>query len=101
LTKPESIESALKIPLAVEETSRINLDLDVGKLMGKKVAKFHSPQVFVEQEPKPKVVRAKKATRPRRSRLFRATQRLYNLELGNESEKSLNIELNLYQMETY
>ncbi len=101
MTKPESVESALKMPLAIEETSRINLDLDAGKLMTKNVAKLHSSPVFVEQEPKPKVVRVKKAARPRRSRLFSATQRLYNLESGNEPEKPLNIELNLYQMETY
>lgn len=100
MTKPESAENVLKIPLTIEETSRINLEVDVGKLMEENVAKLRSPHVFVEQEPKLKVARVKK-THPRKSKLSRATQRLYNLESGNEPEKLLNIELDLYQMETY
>jgi hypothetical protein len=100
LTKPESIETAVKIPLTIEEANGIELEVDVGNLMEKNVAKLRGSQVFVEQEPKPKVVRVKKATDPRRSRLCRVIQRLYNLEPGNEPEKALNIELNLYQMET-
>ena len=99
MTKPEPVESALKIPLTVEETSRIGLELDVGKLMEENIAKLRGPQVFVEQEPKIKAVRVKK-THPRKSRLCRATQKLYSMESGNAPEKSLNIELDLYQMET-
>jgi len=37
----------------------------------------------------------------RTSRLERATQHLYDLEDAHESEKSLNIDLGLYQMEDY
>jgi hypothetical protein len=100
LTKPESVENAVKIPLTIEETNRITLAVDVCKLMQENVANLRSSQVFVEQEPKLKVARVKK-TRPRRTRLSRITQRLYNLESGNEPEKPLSIELDLYQMETY
>jgi hypothetical protein len=44
---------------------------------------------------KPKVATVK------RSRLDRITQNLYDLECGNEPEKKLNIDLDLYQMEDY
>jgi hypothetical protein len=37
----------------------------------------------------------------RTSRLERATQHLYDLEDAHEPEKSLNIDLGLYQMEDY
>ncbi len=99
MTKSDCTETALKIPLTVEENSTTSLDLTVEKLMAENVAKLHGPQVFVEQTPKIKAVRAKK-TRPRRSALCRATQKLYSMETVNEPEKSLHIELNLYQMET-
>jgi hypothetical protein len=101
LTKPESAENALKIPIIVEEPNRNSLEMDIGKLMEDNVAKLRNPQIFAEEEPRLKVARVKKATRPRKSRLCRVTQRLYNLESESEPEKALNIELNLYQMETY
>ena len=99
MTKPESIENPLKFHLTFEETSRTSLEQAMEKLLAENVPKLHSPQVFVEQEPKIKVASVKK-TRPKKSRLCRVTQRLYNLESGSEPEKPLNIELNLYQMET-
>ncbi len=98
MTKPDCTETALKIPFIVEENSTTSLNLDVEKLMTENVAKLRGPQVFVEQTPKIKTVRAKKM-RPIKSALCRATQKLYNMETINEPEKPLHIELNLYQME--
>jgi len=70
-------------------------------LVAENVARLYTPRVFVEEAPKLKAVRAKKPRATRRSRLSSVTQRLYNLESGNEPEKPLHIELDLYQMETY
>jgi hypothetical protein len=99
LTKHDSVENLLKCPLSIEDAGRVGLD--VRKLMDENVAKLCSPQVFVvEQEPKLKVVRVKKA-RAKRSKLSRVTQRLYDLESECKPEKPLNIELDLYQMETW
>ncbi len=100
MTKPEPVEVILKGSLTFEETSRVSLEQAMQKLIEENGTKLRVPQVFVEPEPKLKLARVKKATRPRRSRLCRITQRLYNLETDNEPEKPLNIELNLYQMET-
>jgi hypothetical protein len=85
--------------LSVEDARRVGLD--VTKLVEENVAALCSHQVYAEQEPKLKVAHVRKKSYPRRTRLSRVTQRLYNLESGNEPEKPLNIELDLYQMETY
>jgi hypothetical protein len=99
LTKQESAENTLKCQLSIDEASKVGLD--VSKLIEDNVAALCNLQVFVEQEPKLKVARVMKKAYPKRIRLGRITQRLFNLESGNEPEKSLNIELDLYQMETY
>jgi len=100
LTKPEITgENTLKFQLSVEDSRRIGLGID--RLVEKNVVALCTHQVLVEQEPKPKVTRVRKKSYPRRSRLSRVVQRLYNLESGNEPEKPLNIDLGLYQMETY
>ena len=99
LTKQESVENTLKCQLSIEDANRV--DLDVGKLVEENVATLCNQQVFPEQDPNLKIARVVKKAYPKRSRLASVTQRLYNLESGNEPEKSLNIELDLYQMETY
>jgi hypothetical protein len=99
LTKQESPENTLKCQLTIDEASKVCLD--VSKLIEGNVAALCNQQVYVEQEPKLKVVLAVKKANPKRSRLARVTQRLYDLESSNEPEKPLNIELNLYQMENY
>jgi hypothetical protein len=92
------LENALKYP-SLENANPPSLN--VNDLVAENLAKLYTPRVFVEEAPKLKAVRAKKPRATRRSRLSRVTQRLYNLESGNEPEKPLNIELDLYQMETY
>ena len=98
LTKQESAENTLKCQLSMDEASKVGLD--VSKLIEENVAALCNQQVYVEQEPKLKLARAVKKAHPTGSRLGRVTQRLYNLESGNAPEKSLSIELDLYQMET-
>jgi len=99
LTKNDSIENVLKYPLVIEDSGR--LGLEVGKLVEQNAATLCSQRVFIEDEPKLKVIRATKNPLPKQTRLCRATQRLNNLESDGASEKQLNIELNLYQMEDY
>jgi hypothetical protein len=99
LTKHDPVDGGLKGPLSIDETSRV--DLTVNDLVAENVAKLYTQRVFVEETPKIKAVRVKKAHVAKRSRLCRITQRLYNLESGNDEEKPLHLELDLYQMETY
>jgi hypothetical protein len=99
LTKQESAENTLKCHLSIEESSKIGLD--VNKLAEDNVAALCNTQVFAEQEPKLKVARVMKKVVTKRSKLETVTQNLYNLEPENAPEKSLNIELDLYQMENY
>ncbi len=77
------------------------MDMNVVDLMAENLAKLYNPNVLLEEAPKVKTVKAKKARAPRKSRLSRVTQRFYNLESGCEPEKPLHIELDLYQMENY
>ena len=99
MTKQDSAENTLKYNLSTEESSKIGLDLS--KLAEDNVAALCNRQVFAEQEPNLKVARVVKKVVPNRSKLGTATQNLYNLEPENTPEKSLNIELDLYQMEKY
>jgi hypothetical protein len=99
LTKQESAENTLKCHLSIEESGKIGLD--VINLREDNVAALCNKQVFAEQEPKLKVAPVVKEVVTKRSKLGTVTQNLYNLEPENTTEKSLNIELDLYQMEDY
>lgn len=99
MTKQESTENTLKSQLSIEDANRVSLG--VGKLVEENIASLCNHHVLVEQEPKVRVARVVRKAYPKRSRLGKVTQRLYNLEHGNEPERSLNIELDIYQMETY
>ena len=99
LTKQEPIENTLKCNLAIDEPSKVGLDLS--KLVEENLVAMFIPKAFPEQQPKLKGAHVGKKAKPKRSRLARITQRLYDLESCNEPEKPLNIELDLYQMEDY
>jgi hypothetical protein len=99
LTKHDIVESGLKCSLTPEDAEKAGLN--VNDLVKENVTKLYSPRVFVEEAPKLKAVQMKKKRAAKRSRLSRIIQKLYNLESGNEPEKHLHIELNLYQMENY
>jgi hypothetical protein len=99
LTKHEPIESGLRCSLPVEETNTLNLN--VNDLVAENVAKLYASRVFLEETPRLKNIRVKKARATKRGTLGRAIRKLYNMESDIEPEKPLRIELDLYQMETY
>jgi len=99
LTKQEPIENSLKIQLAIDEAGKVALD--TRKLVQGNVVAMFTPKAYPEEQPKLKMAHVVKKACPKRSRLARVTQRLYDLESCNEPEKPLNIELDLYQMEDY
>jgi hypothetical protein len=99
LTKQDPIDNTLKCNLASDELSKVGLDLN--KLVEENMVTMFIPKAFPEQQPKLKSAHVGKKARPKRSRLARITQRLYNLESCNEPEMPLNVELDLYQMEDY
>ncbi len=98
MTKHEPIETGLKCHLSIEDTNPTNLN--VNDLMAENVAKLYASRVYLEETPKLNV-RVKKARNTKRSILSRAIRKLYNMESSVEPEKPLNIDLDLYQMETY
>jgi hypothetical protein len=57
--------------------------------------------VTAEPEGKLTVQMVKPKMNTKKTRLEKTTQHLYDLESGNEPEKVLNIDLDLYQMENY
>lgn len=103
LTKHDAVENPLKCQLSIENVARV--DLDVSRLVEQNVVKMCShEQVLVEQEPKLNVTHVAKKARVKRNRwgkLGKIMDKLYNIEPENEPEKTLKIELNLYQMENY
>ncbi len=99
MTKHEPIETGLKCPLSIEDTNPANLN--VNDLVAENVAKLYASRVYLEETPKLKNVRAKKARNAKRSILSRAIRKLYNMESNVEPEKPLHIDLYLYQMETF
>ncbi len=98
LTKPVTIhDEAFKDPLTIG-------DIKVGV-----IPKMIDDSIVIngskmDRKPKARMkvatIKPKAAVR-RTSRLYKATQCLYNLEEANAPEQSLNIDLNLYQMEDY
>ena len=99
MTKQDPIENALKCNLAIEESSKVGLDLS--KLVEENLVTMFIPKAFPAQQLKLNGPHVGKKARPKKSRLARITQKLYNLESCNDPEMPLNIELDLYQMEDY
>ncbi len=98
LTKHDPVEIGSKCPLSMGETNSVSLN--VSDLVAENIAKLYVSPIFAEEAPKLKSVRVKKARAVKPSSLGRALRKLHNLESGNETEKPLHIELDLYQMET-
>ena len=98
MTKHLSVnEEALKNPFAFEDAK---VDV-VPKIIDDSMAIENSP---IDRKPKSKTrstMIKPKAPVKRTSRLGKVTQNLYNLEEGNDAEKTLHIDLCLYQMEDY
>ena len=99
MTKQEPVDNTVKCNLAIDEPSKVGLDLS--KLVEQNAVVMFIPRAFPEQQPKLKGAHVLKKASPKRSRLAKITQKLYNLESCNEPEMPLNVELDLYQMEDY
>jgi hypothetical protein len=87
-------EVALKSHLGLEEASKIIANTT-------ELVCNEALVICPIQESKAKVVPVKLRVNSLRSRLERIMHRLYDLESGNEAEKPLNVDLDLYQMENY
>ncbi len=103
MTKNDSADNALKCNLLIDNVPTV--DLDVSRLVEENVTKMCSQrQILLEQEPELKVVHVVKKTRVRKKnsrlgKLGKVMEKLDNLEEEVKPEKSLKIELDLYQME--
>jgi hypothetical protein len=90
----------------VHDELKCNLSIDSVKVEVTPVAPAHLDNSLVIAAPgivaKPETVRmVKEKVIPKKSRLDRATSHLYDLEDSHGPEKSLNIDLGLYQMEDF
>jgi hypothetical protein len=99
LTKQVSDETALRCPVTLEEGTKVSPCVTDAIVKSALVVRCAS--VRPEQEGKRKRPLVKNKVILLRSRLGRIMRRLYDLESGNEPEKPLNINLDLYQMENY
>ncbi len=100
MTKNDSSDNTLKCNLLIDNVPTV--DLDVSRLVEENVTKMCSQrQILLDQEPELKVAHVVKKTRVRKknSRLGKVMEKLDNLEEEVKPEKSLKIELDLYQME--
>ena len=102
MTKQIPDEATLKCHMPNEGIPEINLS--VTNMVEKNSlaicgATFSSINPAVQY--KPKTPRVKTKINSFKSRLGRIMHRLYNLEIDNQPEKTLNIDINLYQMENY
>ena len=91
-------DDALKCHLMVEDAKVEVVPKMIDNTMV--ICTAHVPSV-PENNLKVKVSAVKPKVNVRKSRLEKATQQLYDLEAGNEPEKTLNIDLDLYQMENF
>jgi hypothetical protein len=97
LTKHPLHDEALKNPLEIED---IKVEV-VPKMINNSMV-IGGTHIVRKPKNKMKVGVAKSKTAPKRtSRLEKATHCLYDLEETRGPEKTLNIDLGLYQMEDY
>jgi len=99
LTKNELTDASLKCHVDIEETVKVNLG-NIQKLLEKNPSVLHSLENVPSPRPKHNVETTLKA-RSRLSNMSKATKKLYDLEPVGESEKSVKIDLDLYQMEDF
>lgn len=103
LTKQTSSDDALKCPLELDASGRLCECGD--SVLEKNSLAIGGAQVNLpdESEAEAAMVSLKKSGKRslKRSELEKITEKLYNLEPCTLPEKSLNLELDLYQMEDY
>ena len=100
LTKQEPIEPTIKYHTPLDETSKLAVG-NVSEMLEKNTFSVHPAQIRPEKLENAKVTLVRCTTRSRRSKLEKATEKLFNLESCGEPEKPLKIDLDLYQMEDY
>ena len=97
LTKHPLHDEACKNPLTIEDVK-----IEVVPKMIDNSRVIRGSGIVQKPKNKMKVGMAKSKIPPKRtSRLEKATHYLYDLEETHETEKTLNIDLDLYQMEDY
>ena len=99
MTKHVTPEEALKCPLGLDEAGKVGEG--VNKLLENNALVIRSAQVNLVQDTKLKIPLGKARKSVKKSRLGKATEKLYNLESCGPLEKPLNVDLGLYQMEDY
>jgi hypothetical protein len=99
LTKQASDETVLRCHVTLEGGNKVSPSLT--EAIVKNALVINSAHINSEQEGKRKRTLVKTRMSLLRSRLGRIMRRLYDLESGNEPEKPLNIDLDLYQMENF
>jgi hypothetical protein len=91
-------DEALKCNLTVEDT-KVEM---IPKLIDNSLVIYSvQSQIASKPEDNLKIKLVKPKMNAKRSRLAKATQQLYNLEAGNAQEKTLSVDLDLYQMENF
>jgi hypothetical protein len=99
LTKQAPDETALRCHVTLEEGKKVS------PLVTEAIVKNSLVICGAHIDPKHEGKRKRALVKTRlsllRSRLAKIMQRLYDLESGNEPEKPLNIDLDLYQMENF
>jgi len=100
LTKQEPIEPTLKCHGVLDEAGKVGVG-SVSEMLEKNALSICAAQVNPEELPKSKATLVRNKTGSRRSKLGKVTEKLFNLESCGEPEKTLKIDLDLYQMEDY
>jgi hypothetical protein len=98
LTKQLSDETALRFHVTLEEGNKANPS--VTEAIVNNALVIHGSGVRPEREGKRRRALCK-AKVSLKSRLGRIMRGLYDLESGNEPEKPLNVDFDLYQMENF
>jgi hypothetical protein len=99
LTRQVSDETAVRFHVTLEEGNKVSPV--VTEAIVKDALMIRSPTARAEQDGKRRRSAVKAKASMLRSRLGRIMRGLYDLESGNEPEKPLNVDFDLYQMENF
>ncbi len=98
MTKPANPEEILKTPLGLEDPK---IDTCVTSLLEKNTTVVSKTRVDLPEENVVKIPLPRSRRILKKNKLAKITERLYDLEPHGSPERSLNIDLDLYQMEDY
>ena len=100
MTKQEPVEPTLKCHGTLDEAGKVTVG-SVSEMLEKNPFSVHTAQINPERLQKPKLNLVRNKSASRKSKLGKVTEKLFNLESCGEPEKTLKIDLDLYQMEDY